>query len=272
VTQRLFLRRVGLLALFLMGAPDLPAQDAGRVIERFERAYRSRQTLEANFVELYWESGKQVRAEAGVAYFGRPGRMRWEYRSPENNLYVIDGKWEWFYVPADHTATRIKAKESSDWRTPLALLAGKMKVSRICGRVRLDSLAPPSRPGNSMLRCELRGNPQDSRGQNGPRASEEDQVLFEVDPANGELARIIVSDPGGVQVEFRFSNWRFDPRLDGKMFRFEPPKGVAIVDGDFAVPRGVAEENRGPAAKGRQGEAPYTPGNGQPFLASLHIF
>jgi outer membrane lipoprotein-sorting protein len=59
-------------------------------------------------------------------------------------------------------------------------------------------------------------------------------VLFEVDPAKGELARIVVSDPGGIQVEFRFSNWEFDPPLDGKMFRFEPPKGVAIVDGDFA--------------------------------------
>jgi uncharacterized protein DUF2092 len=115
----------------------------------------------------------------------------------------------------------------------------------------LDSTAPPSIPGNLVLRCELRGNPQDSRGQNGQRAAEDDRVLLEVNPANGELARIIVSDPGGVQVEFRFSNWQFDPRLDGKMFRFAPPKGVAIVDGDFAAPRGLAEDNRGPAAKGR---------------------
>jgi outer membrane lipoprotein carrier protein len=251
VTQRLLLTGIGLFGLFLSGAPNLSAQDPSRVIARFERAYRSSQTLEANFLELYWEGGKQVRAEAGVAYFGRPGKMRWEYRSPENNLYVIDGKWEWFYVPADHTATRIRAKESSDWRTPLALLAGQMKVSRICGRVLLDSTAPPSIPGNLVLRCELRGNPQDSRGQNGQRAAEDDRVLLEVNPANGELARIIVSDPGGVQVEFRFSNWQFDPRLDGKMFRFAPPKGVAIVDGDFAAPGGVAEDNRGPAAKGR---------------------
>jgi outer membrane lipoprotein carrier protein len=243
VTQRLFLERIGLLvALFLVGSPNLSAQDSSRVIERFERAYRSSRTLQANFLQLYSEGGKQLRAEAGVAYFGRPGKMRWEYRSPESNLYVIDGKWAWFYVPVDHTATRIKAKDSSDWRTPLALLAGQMKVSRICGRVSLESGLLPSRAGNLILRCELR-SPQDNRGGNSRGGAEEDRVLFEVDPAKGELARIVVSDPGGIQVEFRFSNWEFDPPLDGKMFRFEPPKGVAIVDGDFAsAPLAPADE------------------------------
>ena len=249
----MLLRVLTLCTLLLTSAGEGggPAQDPRPFVDRFEKAYRSARTLQAVFLQRYLENGREVRSEAGIAYFGRPGKMRWEYRSPENNLYVIDGKWEWFYVPADHTATRIRAKESSDWRTPLALLAGQMKVSRICGRVLLDSAAPPSIPGNLVLRCELRGSPQDGRAQNGQRAAEDERVLLEANPANGELARIIVSDPGGVQVEFRFSNWQFDPRLDGKMFRFAPPKGVAIVDGDFAAPRGLAEDNRGPAAKGR---------------------
>jgi len=219
------LRTAGLLALFFIGSSTVFAQESNRIVARFERAYRSAQALQADFLQLYSESGREVRAEAGVAYFGRPGKMRWEYRSPENNLYVIDGKWAWFYVPADHTATRIKARESSDWRTPLALLAGQMKVSRICGRVSLDPSVVPLVQGSSILRCELRGNP----------LPQDERVLFEVNPINGNLSRIIVSDPGGVQVEFRFSNWRFDPRLDAKMFRFEPPKGVAIVNGDFAA-------------------------------------
>jgi len=246
--RQLFLKRVGVFAVFLIGPPNLTAQEAGRVIGRFERAYRSSQTLQANFLQLYSEGGRQVRAEAGTAYFGRPGKMRWEYRSPESNLYVIDGKWAWFYVPADHTATRIKAKESSDWRTPLALLAGEMKVSRICGRVALDSTESPLRTGNSMLRCELRGSQRDNRGQASPGADEEHRVLFEISPVSGELARIIVTDPGGVQIEYRFSNWQFGPQLAGRLFQFEPPKGVAIVAGDFsAVPAGTGGGRDGAA-------------------------
>ena len=163
--------------------------------------------------------------------------MRWEYRSPEPNLYVVDGKWSWFYVPADHTVTRIRSKQSADWRTPLALLAGEMKVSRICAQVTVDPNSHAVISANVVLRCELRGTATErpERGNSGPK-EEGLRVLFEVNPANGELARILVSDPGGVQVEFRFADWRFDPHLDAKLFRFEPPKGVAIVDGDLAAP------------------------------------
>jgi len=162
--------------------------------------------------------------------------MRWEYRSPEPNLYVIDGRWAWFYVPSDHTVTRVHAKQSSDWRTPLALLAGEMKVSRICARVTVDTSTRAVIASNVVLRCGLRGSAP-ARDRDASPASEKDsaRVLFEVNPVNGELARILVTDPGGVQVEFQFTNWQFDPQLDSKVFRFEPPRGVAIVDGDLAA-------------------------------------
>ena len=207
------------------------------IVDRFERAYRNSRTLQATFLQRYIENGREVRSEAGIAYFGRPGKMRWEYRSPEPNLYLIDGKWSWFYVPADHTVTRIRAKESADWRTPLALLAGEMKVSRICDRVTVDTSARPLIATNVVLRCELRGTATEGRERESPRPEiRAEEVLFEVNPANGELARILVSDPGGVQVEFQFSHWQFDPHLDSKLFCFEPAKGVAIVDGDLAPP------------------------------------
>src|SRR5260370_40504032 len=106
-----------------------PAQTSPRVsalVRRFESAYRSSKTLQANFLETYFDSGKVLRSEAGVAYFAKPGKMRWEYESPEPNLYLGDGKWSWFYVPANHTVTRIRAKQSLASRSPLSLLPLKM--------------------------------------------------------------------------------------------------------------------------------------------------
>jgi len=212
-------------------------EKANLIVIRMERTYRSSRTLQATFLERYLENGREVQSDAGVAYFGRPGRMRWEYQFPERNLYLIDGKWSWFYVPADHTVTRVRARESSDWRTPLALLAGEMKVSRICAEVSTDSGLQPSIASNVMFRCELRGSKGAplSNGRTPLSVEANDKVLFEVNATNGELARILILDPGGVEVEFRFANWRFDPPLDPKIFRFEPPKGVAIVDGDPAM-------------------------------------
>src|SRR5579864_7094612 len=118
---------IGLLLVFLALSSG---KDAGKVVLRMEARYRSAKTLQATFLERYVENGSVVRTEAATAYFRRPGKMRWEYERPEKDLFLVDGKTAWFYVPGDHTVTRVPAKESTDLRTPLALLAGEMKVSR----------------------------------------------------------------------------------------------------------------------------------------------
>ncbi len=67
-------------------------------LRRFEERYRNSGSLEANFLERYSENGTQVRVEAGKAYFLRPGKMRWEYEKPERSLFLVDGKFVWFYA------------------------------------------------------------------------------------------------------------------------------------------------------------------------------
>jgi outer membrane lipoprotein carrier protein len=171
--------------------------------------------------------------------------MRWEYASPEPNLYLVDGKWSWFYVPADHTVTRTRARESSDSRTPLALLAGEMRVSRICKTVILDRSASSLDAQGAVLRCDLRGSDDSVRATPGSTpAAHGPYALFEVNRQSGELVRIVVVDSGGVQVEFRFSNWQFDPLLQASKFRFEPSKGIVIVDGDFATSADARERKQ----------------------------
>src|SRR6266852_7135936 len=113
---------ISLLLFFSLSLPSITV--AQNVVTRLEARYHSARTLRATFLERYSENGHIVHTEAGFAYFRRPGKMRWEYNSPEKNLFLVDGKTAWFYVPADHTVTRVPAKESTDWRTPLALLAG----------------------------------------------------------------------------------------------------------------------------------------------------
>src|SRR5579871_5050363 len=124
--------------LVACGVPLTAAVDSERDLTRiFEKHYQAARTLQATFLERYTENGAVVRTEAGTAFFRRPGKMRWEYEAPEKDLFLVDGKTAWFYVPADRTATRVPAKQSADWRTPLALLAGEMKVSRVCAHVDL---------------------------------------------------------------------------------------------------------------------------------------
>jgi len=220
--------------------------DAKPFVELLESRYRSARTLQATFLERYTENGRVVRVESGVAYFRRPGKMRWEYQVPEKNLFLVDGKTAWFYVPADHTATRVPARASTDWRTPLALLAGEMKVSRVCAQVQTAPEERIESPANMMLRCELRGAEAPSPGSPSSATTPSkghvaEAVFFEIARETGELVGVIVRDPGGVSIEFHFTNWQADPPLEDSFFHFHAPSGVAIVNGE--LPAGNAGVN-----------------------------
>jgi hypothetical protein len=119
----------------------------------------------------------------------------------------------------------------------LALLAGEMKLSRVCAKVEPASDEKPATPGNAVLFCPPRGEEDSPRTGAGKDAGEqqsgpEDSIYLEIEPSTGNLARVVVREKAGVEIEFKFANWRFDPSVSDSLFRFEVPRGVAIVNGE----------------------------------------
>ena len=215
------------------------ATPAKTIVRLVEDHYRRAQTLRAVFLERYSEGPTQARIESGTVYFKRPGRMRWEYESPEKKLFLADGKTVWFYVPYDYTVTKAPVKESSDWRTPLALLTGKADLSRLCSRI--DVVHKGTIPaGHSVLRCLPKGQvkpklPSDKEASDQlsdlPGTGDFTEVLLEANTSTGELARIEIRQPGGIDLEYRFGDWQENISLADSMFHFDVPVGVSIVDG-----------------------------------------
>jgi outer membrane lipoprotein-sorting protein len=214
-------------------------------VRLMERRYRAAKRLQATFLERYTESGRMVRAESGIAYFERPGKMRWEYAEPEHNIFLIDGKTAWFYVPADRAVTRVPAKQSGDWRTPLALLAGEMKVSRVCAKIEPAMRERPDSSENAVFTCTMRGT--DSNKTPVAKSGVDEKlpgagtVLLEIGRESGELYRIVVRDEGGVGVEFHFAKWQYDPPIAEALFHFDMPRGVAIVNAQALQGTGKTE-------------------------------
>jgi outer membrane lipoprotein carrier protein len=217
---------LGLVALIGAGS------DVRSIRRALEDRYHHARTLKANFFESSSDGHGGVTAESGTVYFSRPGRMRWEYDSPQQKLFLVDGSNVWFYVPADQTASRAKMKESSDWRTPLALLVGKADLSDLCRKLELvGSSAPggeekPLTPGDSVLRCIPRENPPQNPADPGASTP---YVLLEVDP-EARLVRVVIRQPGNLETEFRFGNWEENIAIPEMKFHFQPPPGVAVVD------------------------------------------
>ncbi|MGD0304678.1 MAG: outer membrane lipoprotein carrier protein LolA [Candidatus Acidiferrales bacterium] len=217
---------LALLLANLLVTPATPERSARDVAHAIETRYHNAKTLQAQFFERYTDGNGGVLAESGTVYFSRPSRMRWEYKSPEDKLFLVDGTNVWFYVPADKTASRAQVKESSDWRTPLALLTGKVDFGRLCKSIDIVDPAKaqnaedkPFAPENTVLRCV-------------PQNGAEDQVrevLLESDPS-AHLARVVIRQPGNLETEFRFGNWQENIAISELKFHFDPPPGVAIVD------------------------------------------
>lgn len=217
----------------------LPAQtnsQAAAAVRLLEARYHNAKTLKAVFLQTYRDGRSGIQMESGTVYFSRPGRMRWEYESPESKLFISDGKSVWFFVPADRTVTRAPMKESDDWRTPLALLTGKAKLSQLCDRIDL-SMPPPVQSGHVVLNCIPRGTKlpksaaSDDASQEGVLSpAPYDRVLLEVDSSTGELADVRVLQAGGVDLEFRFGQWQEGLPIQDALFRFQTPPGVTLLD------------------------------------------
>jgi outer membrane lipoprotein carrier protein len=220
-------------AAFALALPvKASGPDAAAIRHGLEARYQHARTLRAAFFEEYNDGSGGVQAESGTVYFSRPGRMRWEYESPEQKLFLVDGTNAWFYVPADHTASHAKLKESSDWRTPIALLVGKADLAQLCRNIEVvdgfsdsGASAQPEKespsPGDTVLRCTPRGESAE--------AASKEPIFLEVDPES-YLTRVVIHEPGNVTTEFRFGNWQENIPLAEVKFHFVAPSGVSIVD------------------------------------------
>jgi len=207
--------------LLICYASQVSAQTIQAQVRALEDRYHRARTLKANFYEKYSDGKGTIVAESGVVYFSRPGRMRWDYQSPEQKLFLVDGNSAWFYIPADRTASRAKMKDSSDWRTPLAFLAGKADLSKLCAKVE-TSTEKPLTAGDALLQCIPRGSDESA-----VRGGE--YVLLETDPT-AHLVRVTIHEPGNTETEFRFGNWQENIPIPEVQFHFQPPKDVTIVD------------------------------------------
>jgi outer membrane lipoprotein carrier protein len=194
------------------------AADVKSLAAAVDTHYNHLRSLETEFTEVYRGSGME-RTETGTLWLKKPGKMRWEYRSPREKLFVSDGKDAWFYVPADRQARKTQANKLEDLRSPLAFLLGKTKLEK---ELRGLSLAPDVAPlasGNVVLR----GVPQ-------ALADRVSEVLVEVTPDH-RIARIVIQEVDGAATEYRFGDMKEDVAIADGRFDFKPPAGTETVEG-----------------------------------------
>ena len=214
-----FLRLSLLFVLFNAGTV-LHGQDVRQLARAVDEHYNRLRTLQADFTENYRGVGSD-RVESGTLWLKKPRKMRWEYRSPRQKLFVSNGKAVWFYMPGERQAQKTDPRKLDDLRSPLAFLLGKTKLeSELQGLSRaIDET--PLEPGNTILR----GIPR-------AMANRISEVVLEVNPAH-QLVRITLTEIDGATTQFLFRNLRENGEISDSRFEFVPPGGIEIVEGEI---------------------------------------
>jgi chaperone LolA len=196
------------------------AQDVRQLARGVDEHYNRLRSMQADFTEIYRGTGMD-RQESGTLWLKKPRKMRWEYRSPKEKLFVSDGKDVWFYLPVERQLRKTDLKKLDDLRSPLAFLLGKTKLeSELQGLSKVVD-QPPLDVGNTFL-----------RGVPGAMADRVSEVQLEITAAN-QIVRITLTDVDGATTEFRFANLKENLDLADERFRFTPPPGVETVEGEL---------------------------------------
>jgi outer membrane lipoprotein carrier protein len=214
------------ILLIMIAAIVAQAQDVHSIAAAVDDHYNHLRTLQAEFTEVYHGSGMD-RTESGTLWLAKgglkkPGKMRWEYRSPREKLFVSDGKDAWFYVASDRQARRSDARKLDDVRSPLAFLLGKSKLEKELHGLSLAPDVVPLTTGDVVLR----GVPQ-------ALADRVSEILLEVTPEH-RISRIVIDEVDGSTTEYRFNDQRENEAISEGQFHFHPPPGIETLESNLA--------------------------------------
>ena len=203
-----------------MTAIPLQAEDIRPLARAVDDHYNHLHTLAADFTEIYRGDGAE-RVEAGALWLKKPRKMRWEYRSPKEKLFISDGQAVWFYLPAEKQVRKTSLKKLDDVRSPIAFLLGKTKLENELQGLSQAVDQSPLGTGNTVLRGIPAGM--------GEQLSE---VQLEINPAD-QIVRIVLQELDGATTEFRFAEWKENLPISESQFQFTPPPGVEMVEGEL---------------------------------------
>ena len=196
------------LVLLLAAFASAAQADA---IERFKSFVRTTQSARADFEQkVYGRDERVTQASNGSFVFLRPGRFRWTYAKPVDQLIVGDGERVWIY-DRDLNQVTVRRISKALGSTPAALLAGSSDVEKA-----FELSDAGTRDGLEWLEAR-------------PRETDAGFERIRMGFSATGIEAMELSDNFGQTTRLRFTNLQRNPKLDPAEFRFEPPKGADVL-------------------------------------------
>lgn len=180
--------------------------------DKLKKFISTSQSGQATFTQVVQDSkGKKIQSANGTMQFVRPGKFRWVYQKPYEQIIVGDGAKFWLY-DVDLNQVTVKKLDTALGSSPAALLSGNNEIESAFtlkdsgNKDGLDWLdATAKTPDTGFDKIGMGFNEQ------------------------GELVVMEMRDAFGLKTELRFSNMQRNPQLSPSLFKFVPPKGADVL-------------------------------------------
>jgi chaperone LolA len=196
----------------LCAALAAAAAHAAGSIEKLQAFVAQTQSARASFTQQVLDkSGKATQSASGQLAFLRPGKFRWEYRKPYEQLVVGDGEKLWVY-DKELAQVTVKKLEGALGSSPAALLAGSNEIEE---HYNLNA------KGTSRGLDWLEAYPKETDS-----AFRKVRMGFK----RNTLDTMELHDQLGQVTVIRFSRIERNPKLAANTFEFTPPDGVDVIE------------------------------------------
>jgi outer membrane lipoprotein carrier protein len=191
----------------------LCADTAQQLAQRVDKYYNGLHSLRTAFTESFHGMGID-REESGTLLLRKRGKMRWSYSRPAGKVFVLNGKYAWFYSPGDAQVERVQATQLDDLRSPLRFLLGHTQLQK-----ELEGLTVSSGPDGLLLSGVPKG-----------MEKRVERIVLGVSP-EGVIHSMRINETDGAETAFTFKDSVADAPAPDSEFVFQPPAGIPVVDG-----------------------------------------
>ncbi len=190
----------------------LPFTAHAGAVEKLKSFIAATHSAQADFTQdVLDQNGKRIQGASGIMQFQRPGKFRWTYQKPYEQLIVGDGSKFWLY-DVDLNQVTVKKLDAALGSSPAALLSGSNEIER-----GFDLAENGSRDGLEWLQATPKG-----------KDSSFEKILMGFNPQS-ELVTMELNDMFGHKTVLRFTHMKRNPKIPEQQFRFTPPKGADVL-------------------------------------------
>ena len=188
-----------------------------QILDRMEKHYAG-SSFTANFVQESTVRAMEITDFASGKIFVRhPGKMRWDYEKPEQQVIITDGFTLWIYRPADNQVMTGKAPtffsdgKGASFLSDITLVRKKFSISLV--------------ESKDDFFYELNLKPLE-------KTLDVTDIRMSVTKNTFTVIRVVTYNSYGDKNHIEFLNHQFNADLKEELFTFEAPEGTDVLQMD----------------------------------------